>query len=63
MQPPAAEVGLVGSISLLGAAPVVKSVEKNIVVSAPVAPIAPVAPVQDTINTVTTVGEQSSYNL
>jgi len=63
VQPPAAEVGLAGSISLFGAAPVVKSVEKNIVVSAPVAPIAPVAPVQDTINTVTTVGEQSSYNL
>ncbi|XP_011268130.1 uncharacterized protein LOC105258533 isoform X1 [Camponotus floridanus] len=48
VQPPAAEVGVVGSISLFGAAPVVKSVEKDIVVSAPV------APVQDTIKTVTT---------
>lgn len=65
VQPAAAEVGLVGSISLVGAAPVVKSVEKDIVASVPVAPVAPIVPVQDTvaINTVTTVGEQSLYSL
>lgn len=64
VQPPAAEVGLVKSISLVGATPVVKSVEKNVVASAPVAPVAPVVPVQDTdtINTVT-VGERSFINV
>ncbi|XP_070163159.1 uncharacterized protein [Polyergus mexicanus] len=52
--PPEAEVGLVGSISLVGTAPVVKSVEKSIV---PSAPVAPVVPVQETVavNTITTV--------
>ncbi|CAL1685328.1 unnamed protein product [Lasius platythorax] len=49
VKPLATEVGLVGSVSLVGTAPVVKSVEKSIVAAAPAAPVAPVAPVQETI--------------
>ncbi|XP_050447056.1 PE-PGRS family protein PE_PGRS18 isoform X2 [Cataglyphis hispanica] len=49
VEPAAAEIGLVGSVNLIGAAPVVKSVEKSIVASAPVIPVAPVVPVQETV--------------
>lgn len=55
--------GKISTVAVAPAVTVVKSVEKNVVVPAPLLPVSPQAAAQANINTNATVGERLYYSL